>query len=121
MSIDPGTECANVPSDNELISVSIVFTIGYVMVTYLFMVFYLVRNDLFRLSTIYSNIRILSILQSYFTLLRYFGGFGTLRPSFNHLCPHSITIYVIGLDLLMLLSFGSCCDLLRFVCLVMIQ
>ena len=75
MSIDPVTECTNMPPNNESSPFSSCFTIGYFMVTYLFMVFYLVRNDLFRLSTIFSNIGIFSLLQSFFTLLKNFGGF----------------------------------------------
>ena len=75
MSIDPVTECANMRSDNESFPFSSGFTIGYFMVTYLFMVFYLVRNDLFRLSTICSNIGIFSLMQSFLTLLNNFGGF----------------------------------------------
>ena len=55
LSLDQPT-CTDVPTDNNPFPFSSVLTVGYFIMTYLFMVFYLVRNDLFRLSTIYCNV-----------------------------------------------------------------
>ena len=57
------------------------FTLGYFIVTYFFMVFYLVHNDIFRLSTIFNNVGIFSLCQSLLTLLNTFGGIDAMSTS----------------------------------------
>ena len=79
---EPGAWCmyegdspAITAQENDGYPFSMKFTLGYVIMTYFFMVFYLVRNDIFRLSTIFNNIGFFSLCQSLLTFLNTFGGF----------------------------------------------
>ena len=73
------------------------FTMGYLVMTYFFMVFYLVRNDISRLSIVFSNVGYFSLYQSFLTLLNGFGGIqrigdfflsfmSTVKPWIGPLC-----------------------------------
>ena len=56
-------------------SFSSIMGIGYFVMTYLFMVLYLVRNDLRHLCTIFRSFGFISFAQSFVSLLHNFGGF----------------------------------------------
>ena len=62
---------------------SSIFTIGYFVLTYLFMVLYLVRNDLFRLSTFFNNFEFLSFAHCISYLLNNFVGFLNVTSILN--------------------------------------
>ena len=70
-----GEGLAPTPSEDSGFPFSMKFILGYVVMTYFSMVFYLVRNDIFRLSTIFSNVGFFSLRQSLLTFMNAFGGF----------------------------------------------
>ena len=85
LAFSPGVWCMSTndtglhsTSTSENFSFSSIFTIGYFVMTYLFMVFYLVRSDLFRLSALFNSFEFFSFGQLIFTLLHNLGGFWNL-------------------------------------------
>ena len=59
-------------------SISSILGIGCFVVTYLFMVLYLVRNDLRHLCTFFRSLGFISFAQSFISLLHNFGGFSNI-------------------------------------------
>ena len=76
-----GDDLSTVVPESDGYSFSMNFTLGYLVVTYFFMVFYLVRNDIFRLSTIFNNVGIFSLCQSILTFINTFGGIDAVSTS----------------------------------------
>ena len=101
--LQPGVWCLyhnDVPSesssDEGFFPFTTGYTVSYFVLKYFFMIFYLVRNESFYLSTIFNNISFFSFCQSALLLLKTLGGFLACLNSF---VQTSLSVYPLVLSL----------------------